>query len=274
MQQLRHLVSYKERIYFYLAVTVSLLIYYGIFRYFIYGQHDAGLDGFWQHGINKHLIKLTGFLSFIIYYAIFLIFTKIFFIGNLIGNGVRITENQFPEIYSVIARQASLLKLLKVPRIYMLNGNGVLNAFATKFFFRKYVVFYSDILNVAYEEGKAAVEFIAGHELGHIKRGHLSLLKTILTLPAFMICPFLAFAYSRAREYTCDRIGCALSEFGAEKGLLILAAGAKLYQHVDPELLSSDFKKSSGFATWFTEIFSSHPHLAKRIAALRATGSL
>jgi len=81
--------------------------------------------------------------------------------------------------------------------MYVLQGDGVLNAFATRFARKNFVVIYSDIFEMAYQEEKDAVSFIIGHELGHLKRRHVSNWRLFLTLPARFI-PLLYKAYSRA----------------------------------------------------------------------------
>lgn len=188
-------------------------------------------------------------------------------IGHIKGNGVRITEEQFPEVYKIVEDQTKALEMHNMPAVYLLQGHGILNAFATRFAGRNYVVLHSGILETALTEGPEALAFIIGHELGHIKRNHVRLVTKLLLLPSFLI-PFLYTAYSRACEYTCDNIGFALSPQGAQKGLLILAAGANLYKKIDTEAYILDAKQSSLFSSWLAEICSTHPHLTNRLASI------
>ncbi len=148
-----------------------------------------------------------------------------------------------------------------------MQSRGVLNAFATRFIGKHYIVLYSDILEVAYEEGEEAVKFIIGHELGHVKRGHLNPFLKFLMFPSY-IFPFLSKAYYRACEYTCDNIGYSLAPKGAIMGLLILAAGKNLYKQINLEEYLENTKADTGILSWLAEIFSTHPHLNKRIRAL------
>jgi Zn-dependent protease with chaperone function len=90
-----------------------------------------------------------------------------------------------------------------------------------------------------------------------------------LLYPA-MIVPFLGSAYSRACEYTCDRIGNALEPEGSVDGLLVLAAGRDLYNQVDAAEYAKQRITESGFFVRFAEIMSTHPNLTKRVAVLGA----
>lgn len=241
----------KETTYFAIMCVISLATYVML-----------GVSAY----LNPAIIPIV-----LVYAGIFCLISKLgalFLLGHLKGNAVKIEENQLPEIHAVIKQQAMMLGLDTIPQAYIWQGNGLLNAFAVRLAKKDFVILFSDVLEVAYQEGADVVAFIIGHELGHIKRKHTGFLKRILTLPASFI-PFLSSAYSRAREYTCDNIGCVLAPKGAAKGLLLLGAGKKLYNRISVEQLLASGEHNKGFATGFAEIFSTHPHLLKRIEAVR-----
>lgn len=191
-----------------------------------------------------------------------------FLIGHIRGNGVRASARQFPRLHAAVGRHAAALGM-EAPDVFVLQSGGLLNAFATRFLGRNFVVVYSDVLAMAEEQGEAAVGFVVGHELGHHKRGHLKY--RWLLAPARFV-PFLGAAYSRACEYTCDRFGAALEPEGAVGGLLALAAGPRLYRQVDARLFAHQAESEAGFWTTVNEIFASHPHLSKRVGALLQAG--
>ncbi len=186
-------------------------------------------------------------------------------IGNLRGNGVKVSEEQFPEVYRIASDLAKKMEM-DLPAIYIIQAGGMLNAFATKFLGRGFVVIYSDILELAYEEGEQELAFIIAHELAHLKRKHLTY--RMLLYPS-MIIPFLGSAYSRACEYTCDRFGAFYQPDGSTKGLLILAAGKKLYQKMNIEKYSNQVSEDDSFWVSFSEILGTHPHLPKRVNAVK-----
>ena len=186
-------------------------------------------------------------------------------LGHLRGNGVRVSERQFPEVARIVAELGREIGLTRLPSIYIVQAGGALNAFATKFIRRDFVVIYSDVLELAYEEGEDALAFVIAHELAHVRRRHV--LWSWVFAPARWLPP-LGQAYSRACEYTCDRIAARLRPQGAVRGLLVLAAGKRLYRRVDSVEFAEQVATERGFWIWFSEIISSHPHLPKRVRAL------
>ena len=75
-------------------------------------------------------------------------------IGHLRGNGIRVSERQFPEVLRIARQVCGQLGIAEVPPIYIMPSGGVLNAFATRFFERNYVCIYSEILELAFEHGE------------------------------------------------------------------------------------------------------------------------
>ena len=186
-------------------------------------------------------------------------------IGHTKGNGVRVSATQFPDLHRRVEEYSRRLGLARAPDVYVLQQGGMLNAFATRFLGRDFVVLYSDVLELAYERGEEAVAFVVAHELGHIQRKHLN--HRWLIYPALVV-PFLGAAYQRACEYTCDRIGTYLAPEGAIPGLLVLAAGKALYSRVDAQAVINQVQDPAGFWVTFAELVATHPHLSNRLDAV------
>ena len=91
------------------------------------------------------------------------------------ADGVRITPEQFGEVHAEWVAMAEKLGLKTVPELYIQNGNGTLNAFATCMpGYRAFGVIYADILERALaNDDRDALRFILGHELGHIRLKHV-----------------------------------------------------------------------------------------------------
>ncbi len=192
-------------------------------------------------------------------------------IGHIRGNGVRLGPDQFPHVHEMVVRLSHRVGLRHPPEAYVIQGGGTLNAFATRFLSADIVVLYSNLLE-ACGDNSAACQMIVGHELAHVKRGHLRW--HWFLLPSFLV-PFLGTTLSRAREFTCDRYGMALADDpeGALFGLTILAAGGSHGKLVNREaLMRQQTNLNTGFMR-LAEWLSTHPPLAVRLAQLTPSSS-
>lgn len=196
----------------------------------------------------------------------FLFVVHLGLVARVRGSGVRLSQEQFPELHQRVQRLAQEMGIADLPDVYLIQSGGTLNAFATKFLGANLVVLYTELLDACGSD-TAARDMIIAHELGHIHAGHLRW--RWLTAPAHMI-PFLGPALSRAREYTCDRYGHrgAGDHDGALRGLTLLAAGpigSRSMNRVAFARQGVDLQTG-----WMTigEWFASHPPLAKRVTAL------
>jgi len=205
-------------------------------------------------------------VGFILY-----LFLQSTLIAHIKGNGVELTEAQFPDLHAQFAACCDRLQIAKRPQAYVLNGNGGLNAFATKFLGKQYVVLMSDVVD-AMSKHVDGVRFYLGHELGHLRMKHLS--GHLLRWPVLWL-PLLGAAYSRARESTCDRHGlaCCSSPEGAARALAALSAGAQRWQDLDVNAYRQQANHSSGFWMSFHELTAGYPWLTKRAARVLDTGA-
>lgn len=189
-------------------------------------------------------------------------------VAQLKAEAVKIDEVQMPGLAAALARVCGKLDVSPVPELYVMQSGGLLNAFATRHCGRSFVVIYSEILE-AYGPESAEIEFLLGHEVGHIKRNHL--LKRLLVLPGLLV-PLLGNAYSRACELTCDRHGAYAtgSLQGAVNAMLILAGGRTAPAQMTPEAFGQQYAAHRGFFVSWHELISGYPTLSHRVAHLLA----
>lgn len=211
------------------------------------------------------MVLIVGTLGLAFIYVLFgfilYLFIQSAFISYIKGTGVRITQEQFPDLHERIAACSKKLELNTVPDAYLLHANGVFNALATRFLGRNFIVLYADIVD-ALEERPESLNFYIGHELGHIKRGHLTWGPWLW--PAGWL-PLIGAGYSRAREYTCDLHGaacCAASE-DARRALAALAAGGSRWKSINLNAYSD--QNVGGFWMSFNELVGDYPWLVKRM---------
>jgi Zn-dependent protease with chaperone function len=186
------------------------------------------------------------------------------------GSAVRLSRRQFPDIYAVKEDFARRLALSRDPEIYLMSGNGTLNAFAASTFGYDFVVIHSELFSNTYEKNKEALAFIVGHELGHLRLGHTRLWYQLSVAYVDRV-PLLGNFLSRAREFSCDRHGAYLAPRGQE-GLVLLAAGRYVYKEVDVDELLEQAMMFRGFWPAVAQLPQSHPFTVRRLKALHDAG--
>jgi Zn-dependent protease with chaperone function/Tfp pilus assembly major pilin PilA len=205
-------------------------------------------------------------LLYLLAYFIGYLFAQSALIAWIKGNGVKISAGQFPDLHDHYSHCCDALGITDYPDAYLVHGGGILNAFATRFLGRNFVVLYSNVVD-AMADKPEALNFYIGHELGHIKRKHIQW--GVFIWPA-SILPLLGAAYSRAREYTCDQFGraCCNDPQLALQGLTALAAGEKRWATLSVPAYLEQTQETSGFWMSFHELVADYPWLVKRAARL------
>jgi Zn-dependent protease with chaperone function/type II secretory pathway pseudopilin PulG len=236
-----NLVYPHERTLGTITLVIGLLIWLGL----IVGTFGVALIGL-----------AAGFVLYL--------FAQSALIAHLKGNGVELSAAQFPDLHAQFTACCDRLQMTKRPQAYILNGNGGLNAFATRFLGAQFVVLLSDVVD-AMDKHADGVRFYIGHELGHLRMKHLT--GHFFRWPALWL-PLIGAAYSRARESTCDRHGlaCSGSPEGAARALAALSAGAERWQQLDVKDYLRQANDSSGFWMSFHELIAGYPWLTKRAA--------
>jgi Zn-dependent protease with chaperone function len=216
---------------------------------------------------SRHLASISAVFIYILLILLYFWFYKVYLVAYMKGDGICISEKQFPSIYELYCDMAKKLEIKKIPPLFILQQGGLLNAFAIRLSGRNYIAIYSDILSL-YKTDIEAVKFVLAHELGHVKRRHNQ--KRFWTFPSSII-PFLTAAYSRACEYTCDNIGGSFisDETSRLQGLLLLAGGRDIYREIDINNYLETAKQNRSFAVKFINLFISHPYLPNRIRNLQ-----
>ena len=243
----------KETTYFNVKLVTSVLIYLVIVGTIVYG---AILD----------LSSLIGVLIIIPAVLFFWLMLKIIhgiFIGEIRGNSIRVTSEQFPIIFEIIEEQARKLKVA-MPEIYITSGP--FNAFVTRISRGHILMLYSQVVETALKGDYDVLKYVTAHELCHMKQKHIA--KKQYLLPSRII-PFLELAYSRGCEYTCDRVGYHFSPKGSVEGVLIMTTGKEIYSKFNIEVHIKNSQENEGFWTWFSEKFFTHPHLYKRLLEIK-----
>ena len=234
------LVYKNEKKLFIIAATLSTLFWLGV----IVGTFGIAL-----------IYLLFGYLFFLFAHSVF--------ITHLKGTGVKIGQEQCPDLYEKLTTCCNKVGVKDIPDMYLLRTD-FFNALATRFLGRNFVVLFTDVVD-ALEDNPDSVDFYIGHELGHIHRKHL--LWSVYLFPA-SILPLLGFALKRAEEYTCDRYGSACCELPSDikYALAAIAAGNTRWKTINQQSYLDQIAMTNGFWMSFNELTSDYPWLTKRMA--------
>jgi Zn-dependent protease with chaperone function len=92
------------------------------------------------------LISIVGAVYGVFILA-FVLVAHALFLAHMTANGVRVGPDQLPHLWRRIEAAAAKLGLKQVPETYVLQSNGILNAFATKLLSRRFVIVNASLLD-------------------------------------------------------------------------------------------------------------------------------
>lgn len=192
---------------------------------------------------------------------------------------VKVSENNFPEIYEKVKEFSYLLGLKKEPEVYVRQNNGVVNAYSAWIPGKTFIQLNAEIVDIGYMEHQDlnTVFFVLGHEMGHIYLHHVQIYYNILAiLVSFVpvIGPLVLFPMlSRAREYSCDRVAQALTDYENDLDcMMMLSTGRHLYKYVEADKYLEDINSNHGsierLFRWIINFHSTHPIMPFRTMAV------
>lgn len=192
-----------------------------------------------------------------------------------VASNVRVSPTQFPEIYQLAAEAARRLDM-PLPEIYV-EQSPVINAYAKGFSRNNHQI--SLTTGIIEAMSPKELQFIIGHELGHIKSKHM--LYHVVTSELLQSNPLLKWIQrplyyalqflSRVNEYTADRAGMIAcgNVYSSIAALTKLAVGKELFEKIN---LKEYFRQIEEFKgnklRIFLELERTHPFVVNRIRAL------
>jgi hypothetical protein len=186
------------------------------------------------------------------------------------GNSVRLSENQFPEIYAILQSHCRRLGMSELPELF-LTGSSI-EPFSNTFssWGEKYIVIHQIIFDIDDRKTMDVISFILGHELGSVRLNHTAVWNEML-LTYVSALKLFRNPLERVRTYSRDRYGAALTPTGF-RGLLISATGRRLMDHVDIEDYLLQSRKYGGLWSNVNVFFEPKPQVLLRLNQLRAAG--
>lgn len=224
-----------------------------------------------QENIGEKFIN--GLTTPVLFFLFFLLslFLHYISIAYIRMNAILISENQYPLLWKSFNNLGKRLGIEKQPDVFIMLGQGALNAFATKLVFRKFIIIYAELADALIEEkDQSQLDAVVAHEAGHHLLGHTNLFLELFLLPVEYV-PFLSLPLSRAREYSADRVMGVITDDKkiSERALIKLAVGKKFGNQANIDVFLQQGFDEQGFFSWLAEKISTHPHLPNRITEIR-----
>lgn len=201
------------------------------------------------------------------------------------GSNLKVTSENYPEIFEYLQYACQILDLPKVPDLYIQWGYGI-NAF-TVGSENPIIVLNSGLIDLCEDD---EIMFIIGHECGHIKSNHMlyHMMAQVINMAIDSI-PFGSIAaaplqyalyyWDRMSEFTADRAGllCCQKPTAVMKGLVKIAGlPIKEYQNIKVEgfieqaktFKALDYDAMNKIIKFISIADSSHPWTVMRAAEL------
>jgi hypothetical protein len=186
------------------------------------------------------------------------------------GNSIRVSEQQFPEVYAVLCNHCRRLRMTKLPELFI-TGSSIAPYSRTFSSWREnYIVLHQIVFDINDQKTMDVVSFLIAHELGAVRLGQTAVGNEML-LTYLSSIKWLRRPLERVRTFSRDRYGAALSPTGF-RGLLINAIGRRLMDRIDIPAYLAEERRYGGFWSGLNIFFDEKPQVFTRMRRLRAAG--
>jgi hypothetical protein len=192
--------------------------------------------------------------------------------GLVLGNTVRVSKQQIPEMYAVLERQCRQLGLDQVPDLHVSDAAIKQPAHAFSVWRKEYIVITQHFAEPTLDINRDVVSFMLASELGRIRLGHTRWWYE-LALAYVIRIPYLRNPMTQVEIFSQDRYGAFL-EPGGVRGLIAQASGRRMLQAVNVEDYLDQTREYGGVWAFLSNLTRSTPHVAYRIQALWKAGLL
>lgn len=188
-----------------------------------------------------------------------------------LGNSVRLSEEQMPEIHAILRHHCQRLGMSDVPELYLSGTAERCEAFSGGG--HDYIVLGGPILEVpAGDARRDALAFALGAALGAIRLGHTRWVEEAL-LTYTVRAPVVRAPLLAVRTFSRDRYGALLAPEGL-RGLLLSASGGNVLPEVDLDAYVRQVREFRGGLVWMATLWRDAPHISARVRALLDAGLL
>lgn len=184
----------------------------------------------------------------------------------LLGNALRVQENQLPKLYNALLDYA---QILDTPRVNMyVVQDPYPNAYTFGYPTASVVLTSAIVENLS----DAEINFVIAHELGHVKAKHniVSMFISPIGSGLTTYWNYIFMFWQRKAEYTSDRCGLILTRDidSAITTMLKISAGLKIADYINTEAYRKQLVTASSGTATIGELIQNHPYITSRIREL------
>lgn len=172
---------------------------------------------------------------------------------ELCGSNFHVTKESCPELYKMVNESAEILDIDRLPEIYTQWSYGI-NAYTTGYKDNTILVLQSGSVDLLPDP---ELTFVIGHEMGHIKSGHVlyhmmvqffaQIISSTVLAGKFVVPIQLGLNYwYRMSEFTADRAGLlACQDLEAALSAIMKMAGLpkRYFNTSDPKVFAKQAKE-------------------------------
>ena len=270
-EQIRHILHPREFPRFLLATSVSIILVVFILAMFILTLRREIFD--------IHYIFI-GLLTLMLLSLASTWFSSQIRKARLIGNAVRVSPSNYPEIENIFRWVCWKLDFNTKVHIYIVNEAG-LNARLVKFFGNRYILLNSSLVaGMPPKECRNELAWVIARFVGALQARHLRFHSLVSNLSVVInsrvlnlfVLPFI-LPYERSTELSGDQIGMAVvgSVRSSMTALAKLITGHEIICDLRLRgILEQGQETHASLFSTLSIFFSTHPHMTERFLSLMA----
>lgn len=186
------------------------------------------------------------------------------------GNSVRLSREQFPEIYAILEDHCRRLRMDYVPELFLTGATIPPFSKAYSSWHEDFIILHQNLFLANVHESADIASFTLAHELGAIRLRH-TLVRNEMLLTYVSALKWLRVPLNRVRTFSCDRYGATLAPTGF-RGLLIHAVGLRLMGQVNIEEYLEQARRYGGFWARINNVVETEPEVLARLRQLHLAG--
>ena len=222
--------------------------------------------------IHRHINKIRILAMAAVFVLPAVVFIRNIRRASILGNSVRLSRDQLPEIHQLLEGHCARLGTDQVPELYLTDKAVPAPSQAFSTWHRDCIALSARFIERKPEKSRDVLSFMLARELGRLRLGHTRPLYEVL-LAYMSRIPYLRNPLTQVQTLSHDRYGAYL-EPNAVPGLMILASGRRLLGLVKAQDYLDSVADYKGFWTVLSNLNRQEPHISFRVRALNKAGLL